>query len=125
MGRTKKAFLTGGFTYLQLMLGMVSGFVLMPVTLRQLGNREYGLWLAVGEYLASLMMTDLGVFAVLPWVVAVASGRGDVPALRRYLVDGTLVGAVLGAAILGLGVASWSFLPGWFGLTTADRASLE
>jgi O-antigen/teichoic acid export membrane protein len=124
MSRTRKAITTAGFNYLQLALGIVTGVVLVPLTIRCLGVRTYGLWLACGELIAYLALSDAGVFSVLPWVVAVADGRGDRPAIRQFLANGLVVGLFVGSVILAGGAAVWLGFSGWLDLTAADRDAL-
>src|SRR5438132_10366264 len=102
MARTRKAVLTASFAYAQFALSMASTFVLLPFILRAFGARSYGLWLATGELVGYLGMTDLGVFSILPWLMAVAEGRGNRESVRRLLANGLAVGLVVGC-VIGLG----------------------
>ncbi|HJZ94724.1 MAG TPA: hypothetical protein VKE40_27915 [Gemmataceae bacterium] len=52
----------------------LTGLVLTPVLLGELGTIDYGRWLSVGQVLALLGLLDLGVTAVLPREVAAAAG---------------------------------------------------
>src|SRR5438067_2745314 len=124
MSRTRKAVTSAGFTYLQYILGIVTGIVLVPLIIRCLGQRTYGLWLACGELIAYLALADLGVFTVLPWIVAGADGRGDRDAIRRLLINGLFVGAIVGAAILIGSAAIWFGACEWLDVTPADRTAL-
>jgi O-antigen/teichoic acid export membrane protein len=113
-----------GFAYLQFALGIVSGILLVPLIIQSLGQRTYGLWLAWGELIAYLALADLGVFSVLPWIVAGADGRGDHHAIRRLLANGLFVGAIVGIIIVIGGMAVWLGAMHWLDLSPADRAAL-
>src|SRR5205807_8852521 len=115
----RKAVLTAGFTYVQFALAIVTGLVLIPLTIRHLGLRDYGLWLTSGELLAYLALGDFGVFAVLPWLIAGADGRGDVTTLRRLLATAVAVGVGVAVLILAVGVAAWYSLPAMLNLSEA------
>lgn len=125
MSRTRKALITAGFSYTQFALAMVSGILLIPLILSHLGAKTYGLWLASGELLAYTSVLDLGVFTVLPWMIAEADGRGDRDAIRHLITRGIFVGLIVGAALGGMCVLSWSFLPSLLRLTEADYAALK
>ena len=68
MSRLRRAAVAASFGYLQYLVAIVSGIVMVPVTLHYLGARRYGLWLASGELLGYAAMVDLGVIGVLPWI---------------------------------------------------------
>jgi O-antigen/teichoic acid export membrane protein len=70
-GRIARA-LTLGYTYQAVVA--VTGLVLTPFLLRELGLTDYGRWLVVGQVLGLLGLLDLGVTGVLPREVARASG---------------------------------------------------
>lgn len=75
MSRTRR-FL-GGLTYgyLNQALLMLVGLWLTPFLLRMLGQHDYGLWLVAAQILSYLMLTDLGVVALLPRETAYELGR--------------------------------------------------
>lgn len=121
MTRTRRALVMAGFNYAQFGLAMVSGFFLIPLILGRLGPRTYGLWLASGEGLVYAAMVDLGVFGVLPWMIASADGRRDEAALRRLVVNGLAVGIAAAIGYLAVIALLWSLLPAILGVTPADR----
>jgi O-antigen/teichoic acid export membrane protein len=125
MTRTRRALVAAGFAYAQFLLALVSGLILVPLSLGYLGARQYGLWLASGELLAYLALADAGVFTVLPWLVAAADGRGDLEAIRGHLVHALVVGILVSVVILAAGAGIWYVLPGLLQLPAADRALLE
>jgi O-antigen/teichoic acid export membrane protein len=124
MSRTRNAVVAAGFTYLQFAVAVVSGFVLVPFLLRTLGARNYGLWLATGEALGYAGMLDVGVLAILPWLVAQADGRRDPVAFRGVLSRAVIVGAISGACVAVLATVAWAVLPGLGRLTDADLHAL-
>jgi O-antigen/teichoic acid export membrane protein len=124
MARTRKALLTAAFSYGQFALSMGSTFLLLPFILRTVGARNYGLWLATGELVGYLGMTDLGVFSIMPWLIAASHGRGDLDALRRLFANGVMLGLAVGCIIVGAGLAVWWLCPGRLGLATEDVAAL-
>ncbi len=125
MSRTRKAIITAGFGYAQFALAMVSGILLIPFILTRIETRTYGLWLATGEFIAYAAILDLGVFGVLPWLVAEADGRKDRDALRSLIVRGLVIGLCVGLAFIALFGFMWSFAPGFLKLTDFDRSSLK
>lgn len=125
MSRTRKAILAASFSYAQFLLAIVTGLVLVPLIISRLGDRSYGLWLASTEFLSYLALTDCGVFAILPWVVAGAHGRHDVSAIRHFLIAGLVMGAAVGGMILAGSAVAWYLLPDMLHLTEADRSALE
>jgi O-antigen/teichoic acid export membrane protein len=124
MSRLRKAVITAGFAYAQFGVAIVSGIVLVPLTLHRVGATAYGLWLASGEVLGHAGMVELGVLGVLPWMIAEADGKGDRDRIRSLLSNAMTIAALVGAAYLGVAVLGWMFLPGVLRLTPADRATV-
>ena len=121
MSRIQKAAVTAGFTYVQFGLAILTGIVLVPLTLHYLGARSWGLWLATGELLGYAGMADLGVLGVLPWMIAEADGRNDRAAMRRLIGHGVWLGGGLAAVYAGVALLLWSVLPSVLRFTEADR----
>jgi hypothetical protein len=124
MSRVRKAAVTAVFAYAQFGIAIVSGIVLVPLTLHRVGATAYGLWLASGEILGHAGMVELGMLGVLPWLVAEADGRGDRAALSRLVGHGVAVASAVGAAYLALAAAGWWLLPDALHLTPAERAAI-
>ena len=122
--RAGRALIASGFAYAQFGSAIVVGILLVPLMLDQIGARLYGLWLATGELLGYVGLLDLGVFAVLPWMIAEADGRRDRAAIRRFVVHGLLVGVAVALLYLGAVALAWHLLPDLFGLSAGDRARL-
>lgn len=97
MSRTARATTSALFGYLKFAIAIATGLWLVPFTLHHVGPRLYGYWLASGELLAYASLTEFGVLATVPWLVAEADGRGDRDALRM-LVTRAVAAALVSAA---------------------------
>lgn len=124
MSRVRRATVAASFGYLQYALAIASGLLMVPLTIRCLGARTYGLWLASGELLGYAAMVDLGVVAVLPWMLAEADGHKDRDAMRRLISHGVVVGAAVGVVYGLLALALWLVLPTALHLSAADRQAV-
>jgi O-antigen/teichoic acid export membrane protein len=124
VSRLTRAAVMAAFSYAQFGLAIITGIVLVPLMLHELGAREYGLWLASGELVGYAAIIDLGVLGVLPWMLAEADGCGDRLAMQRLLTNGLLVGAIIGLAYAAIVGVLWMLLPSMLHLSAADRALL-
>src|SRR5439155_9032349 len=122
MSRARKAMIGAAFVYVQYGLAIVSGIILVPMTLKFIGARNWGLWLASVEVLNYGGMLDLGMLAVLPWLFAEAQGRGDRTAMRRLLSHGLWLGVFVSLVVFGFLAIAWRVLPSRLFLTPADVA---
>src|SRR5262245_66322916 len=117
MSRTRR-FLGGlGVGYASQAVLLLVGLWLTRFLLGRLGQHDYGLWLVGTQLLGYLMLTDLGVVALLPREVAYATGRsqGDSKA------DGGLLSELVGETsrlvyyqmplVALIAVGFWWFLP--------------
>jgi O-antigen/teichoic acid export membrane protein len=125
MNRSRNAVIAATFTYSQLAAAVVAGLVVGPVLVQGLGGRTYGLWLATGEVLAYAGLLDLGVVAMLPWLVAQAEGRRDAARLRALLSAAITIAAAAGAAVGLLALAVWRLVPAVLRLAPADFDALS
>ena len=124
MSRLRRAAVAASFGYLQYLVAIVSGIVMVPVTLHYLGARRYGLWLASGELLGYAAMVDLGVIGVLPWMLAEADGREDREAMRALVANGLALGAIVGLGYAMLAAGLWLLLPSALSLGADDRLAI-
>ncbi|HEY6213494.1 MAG TPA: MATE family efflux transporter, partial [Vicinamibacterales bacterium] len=122
MGRARKAAIGAAFIYGQYGLAIVSGIVLVPMTLAYIGARNWGLWLAGCEVLNYGGMLDLGVLSVLPWLFAEAHGRRDRAAMQRLVSHGLWLGIIVSLFVFGVMTVAWRVLPSRLFLTAADVA---
>lgn len=119
MSRRRKAGIQATFGYINFGLGFISGILIVPLVLKLVGARSYGLWLACGELLAYSAMIDLGVLNILPWIVAEKDGQKDRRALAQLIANGLVVSTVVAIAYLAFALLLWQFA---FGLTALDDA---
>jgi O-antigen/teichoic acid export membrane protein len=124
MSRIRKAAVNAVYGYSQFAIAIVTGIVLVPLTLHHLGVRSWGLWLASGELLGYAGMVDFGILAVLPWMLAEAHGGHDRQRMRRLVGEGVWVGMIVGVVYIGLALLLWRVLPSVLRLTEDERATL-
>lgn len=115
MSRTVNALIALGFGYTRFAIAIVSGLVILPLTLAYVDHTVYGRWLVVMELLSYLGFAELGVATVLPWLVAERDGRGNQSELRQLVADaGGCCTISIVAYLLGF-VGLWHFGPSMFG----------
>lgn len=100
MSLSQKAVISSLFTYVQFGLALLSGVVLFPLIVTSVGSYSYGLWLATGEAISYVLLGDLGVFTVLPWLIAASAGASDFDNLRQHLSNAFVIGCALGLLLL-------------------------
>jgi O-antigen/teichoic acid export membrane protein len=105
MSRTRRAIIGTVFAYLQSLLALAAGLVLLPFILHRIPTDEYGAWLAFLEIVGYAVLVDLGLLATLPWLVATAHGRGDREAIRRMAANAFRVATLTGVAYGALGIS--------------------
>jgi O-antigen/teichoic acid export membrane protein len=111
MSRRRNALISAAFAYAQSVLGILAGFWITRLLVRILGTDQYGAWLATGGLIAYAGMTDLGIFAVMPWLFAEADGERNLTRTRSLILHGLLAGAAAGLAYLVAAFALWRLLP--------------
>ena len=97
---SEKAAIASVFTHFQIFLAILSGVVLFPWVVKSVGAYSYGLWLATGEAVSYVLLGDLGVFAVLPWLIAAQLGACNSEQLRDYLSSAIAIGCALALLIV-------------------------
>jgi O-antigen/teichoic acid export membrane protein len=104
------------FTYGQFLISIVSGFVLFPWAIYSIGAHDYGLWLATGELIGYVVLSDFGVLAALPWLVAKAAVDADSTVTGRLTSAAWLIGLWVssGACVAGALASIYPFAdPTW------------
>ena len=122
MSKARKAATIAMFAYCQYGLAVVTGIFLVPLILRTIGARTWGLWLASSEVLAYAGMVDLGVLGVMPWILAAAIGRNDRDEQKTLVSQGLWLGVCVGIVYAAAALVAWHVLSPKMFLTTADRA---
>jgi Na+-driven multidrug efflux pump len=123
MSRVRRASVAAAFSYLQFGLSMAVGIAMVPFILSRIDIGVYGLWLATGEVLAYAAMADLGILAIVPWIVGQADGRNDRDAIRRVLANGACAAIVVSIVYLAVVATLWTVAPASV-LSAQQRASI-
>jgi O-antigen/teichoic acid export membrane protein len=97
MSRTSRATTSALFGYMRFAISIATGLWLVPFTLRHVGPRLYGFWLASGELLAYAALTEFGVLVTVPWIIAEADGAGDRARMRSTVTTGVAAALVSSA----------------------------
>jgi O-antigen/teichoic acid export membrane protein len=124
MSRTRRIFAGFGVGLVNQILAGVVGLWVTRFTLGRIGKHDYGLWIVGGQFVAYLMLLDLGVTAILPREVALVTGKPIPPEerdaeLREVMGRGvSLVTLLMPLLLIGAGVvfvilpADWEPLRG-------------
>ncbi|HEX8321891.1 hypothetical protein [Longimicrobium sp.] len=124
MSRTRRAGIAATFGYLQFGVALAAGILVVPFVLSRVGAEPYGVWLGFGELVAYSAMADLGVLAVLPWLVAEADGRADRDEMRGLVATGGLAAILAAVLFAALSLALLTLAPGLTGVTPEQRATV-
>jgi O-antigen/teichoic acid export membrane protein len=81
-------------------VNILVAFVMSPVIIRALGNRDYGVWELVMSVVGYMGLLDLGVGPALVRFVAVASGREDRDDMQRTISTSFAFFLVIGAVVV-------------------------
>jgi O-antigen/teichoic acid export membrane protein len=122
VSKRRKAATIAAFAYAQYALALVTGLFLVPLTLRMLGARAWGLWLASSEVLGYAGMVDLGILGVVQWILAAAIGRGDREEQKTLVAQGLWLGTGVGILYAAAAFIAWQVISPKMFLGPADRA---
>lgn len=111
------------FQYLMMALMIIRGIILPPLAARFIDHDLLGAWLASGNIVQWLMISEGGAWLYLRQRTAIEFGRGDRKALSEVIGSGAMFLFLLGALIILLGLAIAPWVPGW--LHVADQFSWE
>lgn len=81
-------------------VNMAVGLVMMPLIIRTLGDRHYGIWILVGTYLGFMGLFDLGITQAVSRFLSRALGTDDEDDYRRFFATGIYISSGLGAVLL-------------------------
>ncbi|MGL6075794.1 MAG: hypothetical protein ACRC8S_16680 [Fimbriiglobus sp.] len=99
MSRTARVVISSIFQGWQFIFSLVAGIIIFPMTVHAIGVESFGLWLASGEVVGYLLLSDLGVFSVLPWLIAAKDGTEDREAIAALVTDGLVVALAICVAM--------------------------
>jgi O-antigen/teichoic acid export membrane protein len=125
MSLREKAAATAVFGYLKFAVAIVSGLILVPLTLHRIGARTWGVWLVSGELLAYAGMADLGMLGVVQWLIAEAEGRGDRDEMAQLVGHAVWLGTFVAGVYVLVALVLWRLLPSVLFLTAADRQIIQ
>ena len=80
-------------------VGVVQGFVLIPLYIQYLGMERYGYWLGLNGIIAILSAADLGLMQTLGQRVAAAAGKQQGEDVSRYFWVGVAIFGMTGSGI--------------------------
>ena len=125
MSRRRKALIAVAFSYAQSVLGILAGLFITRLLVRALGADLYGTWLATGGLLGYAAFADLGIFSVMPWLIAEAEGEKDPARTSGLISHGLLAGAGVGIIYAGAALGVWLLLPRMAHLDVKDLERLR
>lgn len=102
--------------YASVAVSFLSGFLVMPISLRFIPRDIYGAWLASGNVLVWLTVADPGFGAIVQQKVAEAFGAKRYSDLASLAWSGTVINAVLSLAVLAAGLFARGRLAAVLGL---------
>jgi len=111
--------------YVNKVVVLIQGLVLIPLYLYFIGDRMYGLWLASGGVLTWLAFMDMGIGNLLIQRVSSSYGRQDYKLTADYFMNGILVYAVLAVVFYILVFVLSFFIADWFGAKGEDASLLR
>ena len=111
--RYRRVGVTASTSYIARGLGILTGFVSVPLTVNYVGVERYGVWLTISSLLVWVALTDFGLAGnALVNVLSEAVGNDDRAAARQYSASAfwTLVAIAL---VIGVGVIAAFHLIPW------------
>jgi len=82
------------------LVNMVVGLVLMPIIIRELGDRHYGIWVLSATFLGFYGLFDLGITSAVGRFVSRALGAEDEDDLRRFFATSFYLLSGIGVVVL-------------------------
>jgi O-antigen/teichoic acid export membrane protein len=104
----KRAAIASAFNYAHFAMAFVVGVVLFPATIRSVGIEPFGWWLAAQELTGFVVFLDLGVYSVVPFLLAKKIAENDERAIGTMVSDSVCIGigvAIMLAILFGI----WAF----------------
>lgn len=107
---SKKLFLNSVSGTALYFVNILIMFIMSPVIVRSLGNRDYGVWEIIMSVVGYMGLLDLGVGPALLRYVAVAHGREDRHQMQQ-IISSALVFFIIIGAVAVAGLVTLSFYP--------------
>ena len=85
-------------------VGMVTSFLLMPIILKGLSDRNYGIWALAGAFVGFYGIFDLGINSAVNRFTSRALGRRDPGEFNRFFATGFYMLLALGSMILAISI---------------------
>jgi O-antigen/teichoic acid export membrane protein len=120
-GRRRAALTQIVLAYVALFISIVTNLGLMPMYLKYIDARIYGLWLATGGVIAWLGLLDLGIAGVMGQRIAAAYGRKDHQSVGLYYFNGQVFQiAAMSVLVIGSSLVAWK-LPHLLGASVLEQ----
>jgi O-antigen/teichoic acid export membrane protein len=123
--RRKAALTQVVLGYVSVGISVLLGLVMVPMYLRHINGRLYGLWLASGGVIVWLGMLDLGVASLMGQRIAAAYGRKDYREVGCYYFNSLIFQIILMLAIVVAATGIAWVLPPLLGARTDEKQILS
>lgn len=123
--RRKAALIMIAGGYSNAVFMCVQGLVLVPLYLKFIGERLYGLYLASAGVVAVLGFLDVGLPSLIIQRVARAYARGDARGMGSYFRTGLLLHGLLMAGLLAMAAALSIWIPAIFHANAIEAPILQ
>jgi len=110
--------------YLRLIIGGLLGFLITPVMVHLLGDRDYGLWVTVFSFTGYFGLIDQGIRPSLVRYVSRDHARGDREGLERTISSALALFAIAGVITLLVTVVVASQFQRWFSVSAISGRQL-
>ncbi len=97
--------------------------VILPLTIRYLGQEQYGLWITINGTVALLAMLDLGIANTLINHISRAYAEGSEENARRFYASAFWASTLIAACAGVIGAATWHLIP-WSAIFRFNDPSL-
>jgi O-antigen/teichoic acid export membrane protein len=112
------------FQNASVVLTVARGILIVPLYLHYINDGLYGAWLASGNVIIWISLSQGGFSYLLRQQTAELYGRGDRAQLGQAIGSGLAITAALSAVAFTLVFVVSPFCAGWFGLTGSDAGQL-
>lgn len=111
--------------YLRFVLGGLTGFVLTPILVHGMGDRDYGLWVTIFSLTGYFGLIDQGIRPSLIRYVSRDAALGDQEGLSRTLNTALALFTGVGVLVMGAVLVVAANFTRWFSIPAADHATVS